>query len=135
MTVTNTIKKNGAILAIIVTSMDVSKGVQFVTPKEFPLQYGFQKRNIGENVKPHEHIPFNNIESLEAQEIIIVHKGKMSVDLYNDNKLVEGVIINENQAIILNCPHSVKFLEETIISEVKQGPYRERIHEKRELAI
>ena len=124
------IKKNRKILAIILRSTIPDKNVEFVTPKDFGLQLGMHKRKKGDYVKAHYHLPFDTLKNLQVQEIIIVKKGKMSVGLYYNKKIYKEVIVSSNEIILLNTGHNVKFLEDTEMIEVKQGPYRERENEK-----
>lgn len=124
------IKKDGKILAIILRSTATDKNVEFVTPKDFGLQLGVHKRKKNEIIKAHDHIPFKILKNLPVQEIIFVKRGKMSVGLYHNKNPFKEVIVTSNEIILLNTGHNVKFLEDTKMVEVKQGPYREREYEK-----
>lgn len=127
------IKKDGKILAIILHSASTDKGVEFVTPNDFGLQLGFHKRKKNDVVKAHDHLPFDVLKNLDVQEIIFVKKGKISVGLYHNKKPFKEVIVLSDEIILLNTGHNVKFLEDTEMIEVKQGPYREREYEKTDL--
>ena len=127
------IKKDGKILAIILRSSASDKNVEFVTPKEFPMQLGVHKRKKGDYVRAHEHIPFKEVKNLEVQEVIFVEKGKVLVGLYHKKKVYRKVTVSSGETILLNTGHNVKFLEDTTMFEVKQGPYRERGYEKIDL--
>ena len=127
------IKKDGKILAIILRSSASYKNVEFVTPKEFPMQLGVHKRKKGDYVSAHEHIPLGRLKNLAVQEVIFVKKGKLLVGLYHKKKVYRKVIISSGEIILLNTGHNVKFLEDTKMIEVKQGPYREREYEKTDL--
>jgi len=127
------IKKDGKTLAIILRSTSTDKGVEFVTPKNFGLQLGVHKRKKNDVVKAHDHVPFETLKNLPVQEIIFVKKGKMSVELYHNKKPYKEIVVSSDEIILLNTGHSVKFLEDTEMIEVKQGPYREREYEKTDL--
>ena len=124
------IEKDGKVLAIVLRLIISDNSVEFVTPKEFPMQLGVHKRKKGEYVKAHDHVPFDTLKNLQVQEILIVKKGKMSVGLYYNKKICKEVIVSSNEIILLNTGHNVKFLDDTEMIEVKQGPYRERENEK-----
>ena len=124
------IENNGRILAIVLRSSSPDQVVEFITPNEFPLQLGVHKRKKNEVVEAHEHLQFKELKNLDVQEIIFVKKGKISVGIYHKKDLFTNIILNENDTILLNSGHSVKFLEDTEMFEVKQGPYRERSKEK-----
>jgi len=127
------IKKDGKILAIILHSASTDKSVEFITPKDFGLQLGIHKRKKGEIVKAHDHIPFDILKNLPVQEVIFVKSGKMSIGLYHNKKPYKEVVVSSNEIILLNTGHNVRFLEDTEMVEVKQGPYRERQNEKTDL--
>ena len=81
-------------------------------------------------MEPHEHVPFKEAKNLEVQEVLFVKKGKISIDVYHKKDLIKNVILSSNDLILLNSGHSVKFLNDTELIEIKQGPYRGRDLEK-----
>lgn len=123
------IKKGEEILAIIIGSRDSNNCLEFPTPNEFPLQLGLHNRPKGEYIKAHTHMPFKNL-NIESQEIFVVEKGKLLIELYHGKTKHTGVILTKGNVILLNCGHSIKFLEDTKMIEVKQGPYRQKEYEK-----
>ena len=127
------IVKDGELLAIILRSIKTDNSVEFITPKEFGLQFGVHNRKKGDYVKAHSHVPFEMLENFPVQELLYVKKGKISVGLFHKNKLYREIIINSDEFILLNTGHNVRFLEDTEMVEVKQGPYRERENEKTSL--
>ena len=127
------IKKNENLLAVILRDSSPQKQVEFLTPNDFSLQLGVHKRKKDEIVEPHEHVSFEEVKNLQVQEVIFVKKGKISVGIYYKKKLIKNVILKENDLILLNSGHSVKFLEDTELIEVKQGPYRGKYSEKKYL--
>ena len=124
------IKKDEKLLAVILRNSSPEKEVEFLTPNDFSLQLGIHKRKKNEIVEPHEHVPFEEVKNLEVQEVIFVKKGKISVDIYHKKKMVKNAVLGSNDLILLNSGHSVKFLEDTELIEIKQGPYRGRNSEK-----
>lgn len=127
------IVKDGELLAIILRSVKTDNAVEFITPKEFGLQFGVHNRKKGDYVKSHSHVPFEMLENLSVQELLYVRKGKLSVGLFHKNKFYKKIIVNSDEFIVLNTGHNVKFLEDTEMVEVKQGPYREKENEKKNL--
>ena len=124
------IKKGETLLAVVLRDSSPDKQLEFLTPSDFPLQLGVHKRKKDEVIEPHEHVQFKELKNLEVQEIIFVKKGKVSVDIYQKKDLLKNIILNDGDAILLNCGHSLKFLEDTEMIEVKQGPYRGKSYEK-----
>ncbi|KPA13940.1 hypothetical protein MHK_005856 [Candidatus Magnetomorum sp. HK-1] len=118
---------NGKIIAIIIRSklmQSQTEKLVFYTPESFSLQLGIHNRQKGDFVVPHLHIPIDEIEQLNIQEIFFVLNGKIRVDLYDNNKKIE-VTVTKGDTILLNTGHSVTFLENARMIEIKQGPYRE----------
>ena len=120
------IKKDDLLLAVILRNSSPEKQVEFLTPNDFSMQLGVHKRKKNEIVEPHEHMPFRQVKNLAVQEMLFVKKGKISVDIYHKGNIIKNVILNNNDWILLNCGHGVKFLEDTELIEAKQGPYRGR---------
>lgn len=118
------------ILAIVVRNGSTNQELQWPTPPDFPLQLGIHERKKGSFLIPHNHIPFDVLKNLQVQEFIYLEKGKLKFFLYHEKKEVETVILNAKEMILLNCGHSVEFLEDSKIVEIKQGPYRGNDMEK-----
>jgi hypothetical protein len=125
------IEKDGRILAIVLRSSKPDSVVEFITPAEFSLQLGVHIRKEGDYVKAHEHTEFDNPKKSSVQDILIVKKGKISVGLYYQDRLFRDVILSQEDAIIISTGHNVKFLEDTEMIEIKQGPYRGKEVEKK----
>jgi len=124
------VKQNNVVLAIVVKASFNTPGCTFVSPDDFPMQLGMNIREKGEIVVPHKHIPFKKLTDLPVQEFLYVEDGEMKVNLYNEKKVFETLILNGGDMILLNCAHSVEFTKKTKMIEVKQGPYRGKNEEK-----
>ena len=120
------IKFNEITLAIIIRNSFSSNDIKFFTPQDFSQQLGYMKRKKGYIIEPHVH---NKIprEITLTQEVLILRKGKVRVDFYNDDKRYsESSILYSGDIILLaNGGHGFTMLEESEIIEVKQGPYLE----------
>ena len=123
------IKNGEKILAIIVSGNKSEKGLEFPTPSNFPLQLGIHYRSKGEYISAHEHIPFQNL-NIPVQEILMIEEGQLVISLYDENNKFEDVVLSKGDIILLNCGHSITFKEDSKLVEVKQGPYRDKKHEK-----
>jgi len=121
---------NDQVLAIVVRNGSENQELEWPTPPDFPLQLGIHDRKKGVFLKPHNHIPLDILKNIPVQEFIYLEKGKLKFSLYHENKEVETIILNANEMILLNCGHSVVFLEDSKIVEIKQGPYRGNDAEK-----
>jgi mannose-6-phosphate isomerase-like protein (cupin superfamily) len=125
------IKYNNKLLAIKSNITKLKDVITFITPSDFGLQVGYHKRKINEHIKPHEHLPFENIEKLNVQEMFYITKGKVTLKLYHENVMFKELLLEENDIIVLNCGHELKFNTDSEMIEVKQGPYRGNEFEKR----
>ena len=128
-----TIKKDDELIAIIIRSQKWDEGLHFFTPNESPLQIGIHHQPKNHHIEPHAHIPFDKeLIGCCAQEIFIIKSGSVSIGLWSkDDKYVKRVTLNRGDVILLEGGHSVTFLEDTTLVEVKQGIYRGKQKEKR----
>ena len=115
---------NGQSLSYIIRRQLTPAATIFVTPPEFTQQLGFVVYPAGGEVKPHLH------RSLErhikgTSEVLLVKKGRCEVDIYNDQKeIVATREMREGDILLLmKGGHGFRMLEETILVEIKQGPY------------
>lgn len=119
-----TYKVGEEILAIVIKNSFNKEGMQFFTPESFPQQLAFVQHKKGKIIKPHIH----NILKREiyfTQEIDIIKRGKIRVNLYsNDRQLMETFILESGDVIMFaSGGHGYEVLEDVEIILVKQGPY------------
>ena len=100
------------------------KGINFFTDKNATQQFGFMKHKKNYLIKPHLH---NKRETkiLSTSEVIILLKGILRVDFYdNSKKYIFSKKVYANDIIMLvNGGHGFKVIKDIEIIEVKQGPY------------
>jgi len=118
------IEHNNKILAIIIKANYSKEGVEFFTPNDFSQQLAYMTHKKGKVIDAHVH----NIVPREVnytKEVLIIKKGKLRVDFYDDNKnYIESAIIQEGDIILLAFGgHGFECLEDVEMIEVKQGPY------------
>lgn len=111
-------------LAYIVSASWQPDATQFLTPDNFSQQMGMIVYQAGESITPHVHIPVERT-IVGTTECIMVRKGRCEIDIYNTNRefvasrpLTEGTII-----LLLGGGHGFRMIEDTVLFEVKQGPY------------
>jgi len=73
---------------------------------------------------PHVHNKVQR-EVFFTQEVLIIKKGKLRVDFYDDDqKYLESHILRDGDVVLLvQGGHGFQVLEELEMIEVKQGPY------------
>lgn len=115
----------GEKMVAIIMSQDFSQpGVNFVTPNDFSQQVAFIKHDAGKLIEPHIHNPVAR-EVLYTQEVLIIKKGVLRVDFYDDNQVFsQSRILRGGDVILLvSGGHGFEVLEQVEMIEVKQGPY------------
>ncbi len=118
------IEYNGKTLAIIIKNDYSKDGVEFFTPNEFSQQLAYMKHPKGKRIDAHTH----NVVPREVsytKEVLIIRKGKLRVDFYEDNqKYIESHVVEQGDIILLAFGgHGFECLEEVEMIEVKQDPY------------
>lgn len=111
-------------LAYIVDAGWNPERTTFLTPDHFGQQMGMIVYKAGEEIRPHVHLPVTRqVEG--TTECIVVRKGSCEIDIFNsDRKLIavrnlaQGTII-----LLLGGGHGFRMKEDTVLFEVKQGPY------------
>lgn len=99
-------------------------GTNPVSSPDGALQLLTMKRAKGDVAKAHRHIPKRRVTTL-LQECLIVVKGKIRYELFDNNKkCFRRVVVKAGEAmLILNVAHEVYFLEDSLVYEVKNGPF------------
>jgi anti-sigma factor ChrR (cupin superfamily) len=118
------IKRNNAILSVIIRENYRSEGIEFFTPDDFSQQLGYMNRKKGYSIPPHRHNIVERKVTL-TQEVLYIKSGKVRVDFYDDDQVyLESRILNKGDVILLATGgHGFEMLEDSEMIEVKQGPY------------
>jgi mannose-6-phosphate isomerase-like protein (cupin superfamily) len=119
-----TIKHNQKIMAILIPGDFQEKGVHFCTPDSFSQQLAYLHHEPGHNIETHFHNPVPRAVTY-TNEVLFIKKGKIRVDLYDeDQHYLESRILQAGDVILLaGGGHGFEILEEVEMIEVKQGPY------------
>ena len=81
------------------------------------------KHSKGYKVAPHLHIRDRSGIVIGSEALIVV-RGRIKVALFDESgQYLEEVELREGMGIVMCCGHSVEFLEESVVIEVKEGPY------------
>ena len=120
------IEKHGRILAIIIRSEFEETGTTSFTPPEFPLQLMIMVKKEGETADAHFHQPTSLSRKIKESRHEIIHliSGQVQVDIFwLDGKLVDQVVLNNGDTILLTAGHKMKYLKDSKVLEIKEGPY------------
>jgi hypothetical protein len=96
----------------------------FLTPQDFSQQVGFVVYGRGTEIPRHFHLPVERT-IVGTTEVIMVRRGRCDAEIYGETrKLVATVPLKEGDIIImLRGGHGFRIHEDTVLLEVKQGPY------------
>ena len=113
------------LFALIVRSkFRKKKGINFFTSKESTQQFGYMKHKKNHLIMPHKHNK-RLTKILVTTEVIILFKGILRVDFYNNKKkyLFSKKVYAGDIIMLVNGGHGFKVLKDIEMIEVKQGPY------------
>ena len=118
------IKHQQRLLALIVRRNFQKDGIHFFTPDDFSQQLAYMHHPAGKVIQPHIHRPVPRNVTY-TQEVLLLKRGKLRVDFYDDDKnYISSRILEGGDMILLSTGgHGVEVLEEIEMIEVKQGPY------------
>ena len=114
----------GQVLAYIVRANWTPQATEFVTPDSFSLQMGLIVYGKGQAITRHMHLPITRqVEG--TSEVVSVRQGACDVDLYDDARGFVGSrrLDLGDTILLLGGGHGFRMHEDTVLFEVKQGPY------------
>ena len=118
------ITHGSALLAIVLHGDTPQNGIEFYTTDDSAQQIGAMSWAAGHIVTPHVHRQVERTV-MRTQEVLIIKKGKVRMDLYDDEQnYLESHIAGAGDIIFLSSGgHGFTILEDTVMVEIKQGPY------------
>ena len=120
----NIIHKKKLYALIVHKKFRKKKGINFFTSKEATQQFGYMKHKKNHLIMPHQHNK-RLTKILITTEVIVLLKGILRVDFYNEKKiyLFSKKIYDGDLIMLTNGGHGFKVLTDVEMIEVKQGPY------------
>jgi hypothetical protein len=121
---TETITHEGQVICLIVRGQPAPKATEFYTPNEFSLQLGHIAYAKGHTIARHFHPRI--VRTLDRlSEVLVIQEGRAEIDLYaEDNSLVTTRELGPGDiAVLVSGGHGFRMLEDTVMVEIKQGPY------------
>lgn len=118
------IAANGIRYAEVIRANAQVTTTQFFSPAESSFQFGLLAHGAGFVEDPHYHKPFTRTIT-DLQQMFVVQRGKVAVDLYaDDGQLLQEIILTAGDAIVLiHGVHGIRVLEDMQCISVKQGPF------------
>lgn len=112
------------ILCYIIKNTIQLNNTMFITPPDAKQQVGFIVYPKGGHIARHVHKQSER-NILGMAEVLVIRSGRCQIDIYDDNyeiiatrELCQGDIV-----LMVRGGHGFKVLEDTIMLEIKQGPY------------
>src|SRR3954470_21874743 len=118
------IGRDGKVFAYVMRDTPGEKKTTFLTPDESIQQVGFVVHAAGAEVRRHYHLPLER-SIVGTPEVLVVREGRCRLDVYDDElEPVESLELEEGDIMVMvGGGHGFEMLEDTVLVEVKQGPY------------
>jgi hypothetical protein len=96
----------------------------FFSAPESSFQFGLLAHEAGYTEAPHYHREFERT-ILDLQQMFIVQRGVVAVDLFSDDgEVIRELILHSGDAVVLvHGVHAIRVLEDMQAISVKQGPF------------
>lgn len=119
-------------VAILIRAAYDQPGIAFFTPNNFSQQLAAMRHPKGHTIQAHLHKPVPR-QVLYTQETLFVRQGRVKVNFYDETKRYLDTRVLETGDVILlvSGGHDFEMLEDTVMIEVKQGPYAENQDKER----
>lgn len=114
----------GKPICIIIRAKPQPEATTFYTPDTFNLQVGKIIYPAQGEIARHTHRAVTRTVH-NTSEVLVVQKGRMIVDLYTDDRtlLCSRETSTGDVIVLMGGGHGFRLIEDTILVEVKQGPY------------
>jgi hypothetical protein len=122
--VIETIADAGVVLAYLVHGAAPPSETTFLTPDDCTLQVGHVVYPAGGEIPRHVHLPIER-HLVGSTEVLLMQQGRCEVDVYTDDRrLVATRELHVGDILIAVAGgHGFRVLEDTVLLEIKQGPY------------
>jgi quercetin dioxygenase-like cupin family protein len=115
---------DGQSLGFIVRGGSTPDRTTYLTPSDCPLQLGYVVYSAGQEIPRHVHLPIQR-RLVGTAEVLIVERGRCEVDIYTEDRRVAAIReLRAGDILIATAGgHGFRILEDTVLLEIKQGPY------------
>lgn len=124
MSMIESVWRGERLLAYVIPAGATSAETSFFTGDDASFQVGFVVYPSGGAVVPHVHRPIER-RVIGTSELLIVRKGRCIVDIYGEDQVLVASreLVAGDALLLMEGGHGFRMLEDTILFEVKQGPY------------
>lgn len=111
-------------IALICRASYSPASTKFLTPSDYKQQLGFIVYPAGGVIQAHTHKPLERT-IVGTSEVLVVRSGRLEVDFFNSARepIATRVLETGDLVLLTGGGHGFKMLEDTVLLEVKQGPY------------
>lgn len=114
----------GRVLAYLVHGARPPDRTTFLTPPDCNVQVGYVVYAAGQEIPRHLHRPVER-HLIGTAEVLVVQRGRCEVDIFTDQR--DLVTTRELQVgdvlIAVGGGHGFRVHEDTVLLEIKQGPF------------
>jgi len=127
MTAIEWVRDGDRVLAIVIPATYAPARTEFITPDSYNQQVGFIVYPPGGAVAPHRHRELERVIR-GTGEVLVVRSGRCEVDFYDaaGARLATRQLGPGDVIVLVSGGHGFRMAEETVLLEVKQGPYSGR---------
>ena len=119
-----TIASDGVVLAYIARGDSLPPQTTFLTPDDCNVQVGYGVYPAGSEIARHIHLPLER-HVVGTAEVLVIERGHCEVDVYaQDRRRVATRELRAGDILIaVSGGHGFRVVEDTVLLEIKQGPY------------
>jgi hypothetical protein len=119
-------------LAYVISREWIPETTQFLTPGDFGQQMGMIVCSADQRIQPHVHLPVVR-EVHGTTECVIVRRGSCEMDIYDSRRtFITSRHLNAGDiALLISGGHGFRMSEDTVLFEIKQGPYMGSLDKER----
>ena len=96
----------------------------FLTPPELKQQVGYIVYPAGAEIPRHCHRPVER-QIVGTSEVLVIKSGRCVIDIYDDEHrlIATRELCVGDVVLMVGGGHGFRMLEDTVLLEIKQGPY------------
>lgn len=119
-----TVSHAGKVICMLIYAHPLPDRTTFYTQDDLPLQVGQVVYPAGGRIAPHAHRTRSR-DIRGTTEVLMVQRGRVKLSLYAEDKafLCSRELSKDDVIVLVSGGHGLEFAEDTVLLEVKQGPY------------
>jgi len=118
------ITANGQALCYVIRESTQPKQTTFITPPDSKQQVGFIVYPKGGVIARHIHRPLER-HIIGMAEVLVVRSGHCQIEVYDEQENLVAVrdLYHNDVVLMVGGGHGFQIKEDTVLLEIKQGPY------------